>query len=348
MEDKRLVTYCIVPPELADGLHDVLREHYRSEPSVEVLVEQRATERRGGERRARGASAAAEEQTTPAEERRRIRARGGRRIAERRAVQASVEALGLPAEAEAHRERLRFVERLEPTTVEREDADTARLVARMQAGDADIFTRLYERYFDRVYAYLRLTLQDAHEAEDVTQEVFIRVLQALPKYERRSSPFRAWLFRIVRNQALDRLRQRGRLRVEPPEEMASLAEAPDGQSEQLDWLDDRQLLGLIEQLPLAQRQVIVLRYMLELRSGEIGEVLERSPEAVRQLHQRAMRFLRERLDAGGNPGSTGSTSGGDRGAQVRQDAGSPSVRRNASRRLVRQAPVLRSRRFILR
>jgi RNA polymerase sigma-70 factor (ECF subfamily) len=341
MQDKRLVTYCIVPPELADELHDVLREHYRFDPNLEVLVEQRSTERRRKERRAR-------EATPPEAERRRIRARGGRRIAERRAVQAAVQAPELPPEAEEHRERLRFVERLEPTTVEREDADTARLVARLQAGDADIFTRLYERYFDRVYAYLRLTLQDSHEAEDVAQEVFIRVLQALPKYERRSSPFRAWLFRIVRNQALDRLRQRGRLRVESPEEMAALSEAAgaEGQTEQLDWLDDRQLLGLIEHLPLAQRQVIVLRYMLELRSGEIGEVLERSPEAVRQLHQRAMRFLRKRLENGGSAGTA--PRGGGPGAKARRARASRPTQRNPSRRLLRQAPVLRSRRFALR
>jgi DNA-directed RNA polymerase specialized sigma24 family protein len=93
------------------------------------------------------------------------------------------------------------------------------------------------------------------------------------------------------------MRQSQRLTLETPDEMARHTEsagdmpAPDS----LDWLEDHQLVAWIEQLPLAQRQVIVLRYMLELKGNEIATVLDRSPEAVRQLHQRAMRFLRQRM-----------------------------------------------------
>jgi RNA polymerase sigma-70 factor (ECF subfamily) len=125
----------------------------------------------------------------------------------------------------------------------------------------------------------------------------MRVLEALPGYERREAPFRAWLFRIVRNTAIDRLRQRQRLSPEEPGVLArrrdegSAIPAPDSNR----WLEDAVLLGQIERLPLAQRQVIVLRYMMEFKTAEIAGVLNRSPEAVRQLHHRAMRFLRERM-----------------------------------------------------
>jgi RNA polymerase sigma-70 factor (ECF subfamily) len=208
-------------------------------------------------------------------------------------------------------------------------------VSDLQAGDRDAFNALYLRYFDRVYAYLSIALQDAHEAEDATQDVFIRIMQALPGYERRSVPFRAWLFRIVRNDAINRIRQRRRLTPEAPEEVARLGERAAGMpaGESLDWLDDKRLLALIEQLPLAQRQVIVLRYMLELRAVEIATVLDRSPEAIRQLHQRAMRFLRQRL------GESSSLSSAD-------DVHTRRPRPKTMTRLQRSSPVLRARKHV--
>ncbi len=292
MAEGRRVVYCIVPRQLAAELLGPLREFFRERPEVEVVVERRGGGRRSGrERRRRTAP------VPPHRERREIRAEGGRRVAERRAKLGSVPEPPLPPEALPHRDALRFVERIEPPTIEEEDADTARLVMRMQAGEEELFSRLYERYFDRVYAYLYITLQDAHEVEDVTQEVFMRVLEALPAYERRAVPFRAWLFRIVRNTGINRLRKRHRLSVESPDEVArrgeTVGEMPEPTS--LEWLDDRRLVALIERLPLAQRQVIALRYMLELPSDEIARVMGRRPDAVRQLHSRAMRFLRKNL-----------------------------------------------------
>jgi RNA polymerase sigma-70 factor (ECF subfamily) len=325
--DHRSVVYCIVPESLAAELHDPLREHFRNDPTVHVVVEQRGRERRKVEDR-RGMRAPVPEEG----DRRRVRAQTGRRVAQRRASVVPTEPPALPDFAAPHLELLQFVERLEPSTIEQEDADTGRLVARLQAGERDSFNTLYLRYFDRVYAYLSIALQDAHEAEDATQEVFIRVMQALPGYERRTVPFRAWLFRIVRNDAINRIRQRRRLTPEDPDEVVRMTErtgdmpAPDS----LDWLDDQQMLALIEQLPLAQRQVIVLRYMLELRAVEIATVLDRSPEAIRQLHQRAMRFLRQRL------------------AERSQAEGTTSrrVRPKAMTRLPRHSPVIRARKHV--
>jgi RNA polymerase sigma-70 factor (ECF subfamily) len=319
-----------VPADLADELHEPLREHFRTDPGVQVIVEQR-----GRSRRARSDRRATASEQPETKERRQLRATSGRRIADRRANLVAAESPGLPGGFAPHADRLRFVERVEPSTLAREDADTARLVSRLQAGETGLFAELYMRYFDRIYAYLRISLQDTHEAEDATQEVFIRVLEALPGYERRSVPFRAWLFRIVRNSAINRIRQRGRLSFESPEEMQRRAEAsPLGAShgDSLDWLEDRDLVGMIEQLPLAQRQVIVLRYMLELRGAEIADILDRSPDAVRQLHQRAMRYLRARM----SPTD-----------KAPLPAGRGRVERASMRRAVRPATVLRARRYML-
>ncbi|MDX6663650.1 MAG: hypothetical protein QOG09_1752, partial [Solirubrobacterales bacterium] len=85
-----------------------------------------------------------------------------------------------------------FCERIEVAAEAREDLLTARLVTRIQAGATSAFSELYETYFDRVYAYLRVALRDHHEAEDAAQQVFMQAMEALPRYQlRRGTPFRA-------------------------------------------------------------------------------------------------------------------------------------------------------------
>jgi RNA polymerase sigma-70 factor (ECF subfamily) len=292
------VTYCVLPAGSAGELHDRLRAFFEDDPRVEVIVEQRSRERRRGGSR-RGGSRRGEDAASGIDlERREARAVAGRRVEERRGTLVPREPRPLPPELAARRERIRFFERLEPSTLEREDGDTARLVARIQAGETDLYGDLYQRYFDRVYSYLRLALRDADEAEDATQDVFMRVLQAIPRYERRDVPFRAWLFRIARNCAINRMRKRRRYIVEAPSELMGASERPDEASGQdrLRSIEDPELIALIEGLPLAQRQVLALRYMLDLPLQEIGAILDRKPDSVRQLHHRALESLRGCLE----------------------------------------------------
>jgi RNA polymerase sigma-70 factor, ECF subfamily len=293
---KRRVVYCIVPRDLASVLHEPLREHFHEDRSVEVVIEQRWRDRR------RGCDRRKADKGEPAKgERRLIRNKSGRRIGERRAAQVPVSPPPLPAIAEPYLDQLLFVERVMASDEHDEDLITGRLVTRLQAGDLDAFNELYLRYFDRVYGYLRVALRDPHEAEDVTQQVFINVFEALPRYERRRQPFRAWLFRIVRNRGIDALRRRQRLEPADPVELQrrrdEAAVDEESATRALEWLSDAEILVLIERLPQAQRQVVVLRYMLDLSTVEIAQVLDRSPAAVRQLQHRALRFLEERLEA---------------------------------------------------
>lgn len=290
-DSSREIVYCIVPRELA-RVHEALVRHFRDEPGVEVVGERRAGERRRGEER-RGAVVAL------GGDRRRVRNLAGRRIAERRAAVLPVE-VPLPRRLRRHADQLVFVERLEPPVQEFEDLDTGRLVTRFQAGDESVFNELYMRYFHRVYAYLRMALRDPVEAQDACQEVFLRVYQALPRYERRRQPFRAWLFVLVRNYALDELRRRHPVELREPNNLQSIREerAP-ADLTALDWISDRELLLFIERLPLAQQQVLILRYMLDLDNAQIATMLDRSRDDVRQLHVRAVRFLEERLRAVG-------------------------------------------------
>lgn len=320
----RSILYCVVPRDLVK-LHDTLRRHYARDPAVEVVVERRSADRRGeGERRS------AESRRASAE-RRRIRAHSGRRIADRRVPSASVEAPPLPRRARPYAARIVFVERVLPSTQHAEDVDTARLVTRFQAGDPEIFGELYVRYFDRVYAYLVVALGNPHEAEDATQQVFMKLLEALPRYEFTGTPFRAWMFVIVRNLALKLHAKDSRVDPVDPAEIARQLEdraASDTDLEALTWISDRELLMFVDRLPLAQRQVLVLRYMMGLESRQIAAILDRSPADVRMLQARALRFLKERLTRVGHASSR----------QV------PPAR---MRGCVTPALVLRSRRFAL-
>jgi RNA polymerase sigma-70 factor (ECF subfamily) len=324
-DDSRPVVYCVIPGDLAAELHGLLRRWFRDQPQVEVVVEQRADERRKpGDRRTAAARLAV------AEERRLIRAQTGRRVEDRRAAVVSVDAHMLPRRARPHIDRIQFIERFEPTALALEDADTARLVARFQAGERDAFAELYRRYFARVFSYLVPLVRDRHEAEDAVQNVFMKVLGALPRYERRERPFRAWLFTIVRNEGLMRLRSSARVEVRDPDEVTRSMESEadgDDPAAVLGWISDRELLMFVERLPLTQRQVLMMRFMLELTHTEIASILERTPADVRALQSRALRFLRARLSAL------------QTGQRVRRDVG--------VLRRTRQATVLRARRFVL-
>jgi RNA polymerase sigma-70 factor (ECF subfamily) len=317
----------LVPRTLAPRLHELLRRHFAQDPSIEVIVE-----RRGDERRQPVARRSI--QISSAQERRRIRNQDGRRIAERRAVLLSATTLEpaprqLPRRARAHAAELRFMERLEPSGQKLEDQDTARLITRIQAGDKDAFALLYNRYFDRVYTYLRVTLRNSHEAEDATQQTFLQLLQALERYEHRGS-FWSWLATIMRNRALNDLRQQGRLELEDSPSLDRRREradqAEDADPAALGWIGDRDLILLVERLPLAQRQVLLLRYLLDLSNREIAAVLDRTPSDVSLLHHRALGFIRDRLAALGRTHS-------GRPVQWRRRRG--------------KAPVLRARRFAL-
>jgi RNA polymerase sigma-70 factor (ECF subfamily) len=317
--------YCVVPRELAPKLHDPLRRHFRDDPGVEVVVERRKAERRCDDRRGGEAERKAD--------RRLIRNATGRRVADRRVALVGVPAPELPRRARAHAGEILFLERVVRTAEQDEDIDTARLVTRIQAGDSDGYAELYLRYFDRVYGYARMVLRDSHEAEDLTQQVFLRILEALPGYERRRQPFRAWLFVVVRNHMFNELRKRNRLDVMEPatidRERERAADPEQANLSALDWITDRDLMIFVERLPAPQRQVLLLRYMLDLPTSEIAQIMGRQPDDVRKLQQRALRFLQARLSALGRTPQRGAN-------------------RTPWRRRPSQMGVLRSRRFALR
>lgn len=166
--------------------------------------------------------------------------------------------------------------------------DRTRLaVARAKEGDSEALRFLYVSYSSNVYGYVRSILHDEHDAEDVTQLLFAKLITAIVKYDERGVPFFAWLLRMARNMAIDHLRAN---RVTPVETVldpnATVWNDPDRTSTVRDALAT---------LPDEQRQVVILRHVIGLSPGEIAERMQRSEGSIHGLHHRGRRALRDEL-----------------------------------------------------
>ena len=171
------------------------------------------------------------------------------------------------------------------------DPAIAQAVTRAKSGDKDAIRFLYLRYKDNVYGYVLSILRDAHEAEDVTQTVFIKLISAIHRYEPRQVPFTAWILKVARNVALDSLRQR---RPVPCEEVIESSRAADDSSHDRRW----GLQQALETLTEEHREVVVLRHLVGLSPGEIADRMGRTESSIHGLHHRARLALRRELIRG--------------------------------------------------
>jgi RNA polymerase sigma-70 factor, ECF subfamily len=171
--------------------------------------------------------------------------------------------------------------------------DDAALVRAAQA-DVAAFGQLYARYRARVYRYLRLRCASDEEAADLTQQVFLRALDALPRYREQGAPFAAWLFRIAHNLASNAHRSRGR--TVGLEQAASHWQSGDSDPEAATLRAEQleRLRGLYQQLDDKQQELLALRFGAGLSSREIAPVVGRSEAAVKRQLTRIIQALRER------------------------------------------------------
>ena len=157
-----------------------------------------------------------------------------------------------------------------------------------QAGDSEGLHFLYVRYAPDVQRFVNSLVKDHHEAEDITQNIFAKLMKAINKYEPREVPFTAWIMRVARNAALDHLRAR---RAVPTEEvrLADSGQAQMGQER------GRDLRHALEELPEDQREVLILRHIAGLSPVEIAATLKKSESSVHGLHHRGRRALQTKL-----------------------------------------------------
>ena len=153
---------------------------------------------------------------------------------------------------------------------------------------------LYVRFADDVCGYVNSIVHDAHEAEDVTQNVFAKLMTAIQKYEPREVPFAAWILRVSRNLALDHIRARRQI---PFEEVRT----DDAGHEQIGFERSQCLRDALSQLPPQQREVVVLRHVVGLSPKEIAGRLGKTEASIHGLHHRgrgALQHALVQIDAG--------------------------------------------------
>jgi RNA polymerase sigma-70 factor (ECF subfamily) len=167
------------------------------------------------------------------------------------------------------------------------------LIQRAQKGDRESIAWLFEHFQPVIFRYLYYRIGDRQTAEDLTSEVFVRMLRSLSGYKTQTAPFQSWLFRIARNLSVDYFRQSGSA-TELTENIKSSEPLPEAVVEQS--FNHEALRQALNKLNSEQSDVIILRFVLEQPIAQVAQVLGKSEDAIKGLQRRSLLALREVLD----------------------------------------------------
>ncbi len=189
-----------------------------------------------------------------------------------------------------------------------DDEAVERLVVAARNGDPEAFGALFDHYHGPVHRYVAARVGRPSDAEDLAQLVFVKALEALPRYESRGVPFGGWLFRLARNVVIDHIRTRREhttldLIVERsggdagPDELAVLRQEMDA------------VATALRRLTPEQREAIELRFFAGLSAREAAEAMGRQEGTIRGLQFRALEALRRELGVKSDSDELGRVSG---------------------------------------
>ena len=173
------------------------------------------------------------------------------------------------------------------------------LVERAQAGDADAFGELYDRYVDQVYRYIAYRVGSTQLAEDLTSETFLRALRRIGSFTWQGRDVGAWFVTIARNLIADHYKS-GRYRMElTTDDVSEAAPALDGpEAEVLESMQNKVLLEAIKKLNAEQQECVVLRFLQSLSVAETAAIMGKNEGAIKALQYRAIRTLGRLLPEG--------------------------------------------------
>ena len=185
-----------------------------------------------------------------------------------------------------------------------------KLVERAQQGDRSALEELYLIHFDRIYSYLHMTVGNRHDAEDLTTQTFLRMLESIGKFRFQAAPFSAWLFRIAHNLSMDHFRanRRWQPQEDVPEPLGS--EERSAEDEAFQAIGRQSMLDLIDSLSQEQQQVLTLKFVFGFSNGEAATILDKTEGAIKSLQHRALASLQKQI-AGDEPGDEPADEPGD-------------------------------------
>jgi RNA polymerase sigma-70 factor (ECF subfamily) len=184
---------------------------------------------------------------------------------------------------------------------EGETAVSLGLVQRAQAGDAEAFGELYDRYVDQVYRYIAYRVASSQVAEDLTSETFLRALRRISSFTWQGRDVGAWFVTIARNLVADHYKS-GRYRLElTTDDVAQSGSAPVIEGPEravLEGMNNKVLLQAVKQLNTEQQECIVLRFLQGMSVAETAQIMGKNDGAIKALQYRAIRTLARLLPEG--------------------------------------------------
>lgn len=175
-----------------------------------------------------------------------------------------------------------------------DDATIERLVEEAKAGDAWAYGLIFDHFHLPIYRYIASRVHRPADAEDLTQLVFVKALEALPRYEARGIPFGGWLFRLARNTVIDHVRTRhDHAELDTAAGHAGHDAGPEQVTVARQEMDE--VAAALTALTDEQRDAIALRFFAGLSAREAAEVMGKQEGTVRGLQFRAIAALRRQL-----------------------------------------------------
>jgi RNA polymerase sigma-70 factor, ECF subfamily len=173
--------------------------------------------------------------------------------------------------------------------------DLKLLVEQAQQGNRDALEELYLLHFDRIYSYLHMSVGNRHDAEDLTTQVFVKMLESIGKFRWRSAPFSAWLFRIAHNLAMDHFRANKRWQPEEEVPEPDPGDRSAAEEEALESIGRQSMLEMIGKLSHEQQQVLTLKFVFNFSNAEAATILDKTEGAIKSLQHRALASLQRQL-----------------------------------------------------
>jgi RNA polymerase sigma-70 factor (ECF subfamily) len=189
-----------------------------------------------------------------------------------------------------------------------DDEAIERLVAAAKDGDPEAFGALFDRFYGPVYRYVAARVGRPSDAEDLAQLVFVKALEALPRYELRGVPFGGWLFRLARNVVIDHIRtRREHVTLDLVVERSTGQDGPDELAALRQEMDS--VAHALRRLTPEQREAVELRFFAGLSAKETAAAMGRQEGTVRGLQFRAIAALRRELGIAPDVDELGRVSG---------------------------------------
>lgn len=187
---------------------------------------------------------------------------------------------------------------MQRATTSHESDQIKKLVAGSQMADTESLAALYEQFYDKIFRYLSFKIGNVIDAEDLCEEVFLRMLESISAFKWKGAPFSSWLFRIAHNLVVDYFRKKSRQKQKPLEDAERTI---DTNSKDIDQeVDNRLSIQAVHKamngLTKLQREVISLRFAGELSIVETAVAIGKKENAVKALQHAGIKNLRQKLN----------------------------------------------------